>query len=138
MPVNFPPTPTSETSSHTGQCHCGTVRFKFTISPPLSQYPVNACNCSICTKNGYLLAYPSRKNFAFEKGQDSLKEYQFATKKVWHQFCGECGSSCFIRIPDNFPVVSEGVDPVIAVNVRMLDDYDYEKLQLNKVDGRSR
>jgi hypothetical protein len=82
---------------------------------------VNACNCSICTKNGYLLVYPFRKDFTFEKGQDSLKEYQFATKNVWHQFCGECGSSCFIRLPENFPLLSEGADPVIVVNVSFLN-----------------
>lgn len=113
----FPPTPTSESSSHTGQCHCGAVSFRLTLSPPLPQYPVNACNCSICTKNGYLLVYPFLKDFTLEKGQDVLKEYQFATKNVWHQFCGECGSSCFIRLPEKFALLPEGSDPVQVVNV---------------------
>ncbi|CAI7573088.1 unnamed protein product [Penicillium discolor] len=127
----FPPTPTGESSSHSGNCHCGAVRFTFTISPPLHEYPTNNCNCSICTKNGYLLVYPFTKDFTIEKGEDVLKEYRFAERKAKHQFCGECGSSCFIRVPE------EGFPPVTAVNVRLLQDVDIEKLILNKVDGRS-
>ncbi|KAJ5227083.1 uncharacterized protein N7469_007089 [Penicillium citrinum] len=135
--MTFPPTPTSESSSHTGQCHCGGVRFKFTISPPLHQYPVNSCNCTICTKNGYLLVYPFQKDFTLEQGQDKLKEYQFGPKNVWHQFCGECGSSCFIRLPEKSALLPDGSNSITVVNTRLLDDFDYEKLQINKVDGRS-
>ncbi|KAJ5168529.1 uncharacterized protein N7482_004123 [Penicillium canariense] len=126
----FPPTPTGESSTHSGNCHCGAVRFNFTLSPPLREYPTNSCNCSICTKNGYLLVYPFTKDFTIEKGEDTLKDYQFAERKVKHQFCGECGSSCFIRLPEEF-------GPVTAVNVRLLQNIDIESLNLNKVDGRS-
>ncbi|KAJ5207889.1 hypothetical protein N7449_002268 [Penicillium cf. viridicatum] len=127
----FPPTPTGESSSHSGNCHCGAVRFSFTISPPLHEYPTNSCNCSICTKNGYLLVYPFTKDFTIERGEDVLKDYRFAEGKVKHQFCGECGSSCFIRLPE------EGFPPITPINVRLLQDIDIEKLILNKVDGRS-
>ncbi|CAP94086.1 hypothetical protein E8E15_004381 [Penicillium rubens] len=130
----FPPTPTDESSSHSGNCHCGAVRFSFTLSPPLHEYPTNTCNCSICTKNGYLLVYPLTKNFTIERGEDVLKDYRFAKRMVRHQFCGECGSSCFIRPP---PEGIEGAPPITAVNVRLLQDFDVEKLILNKVDGRS-
>ncbi|KAJ5465891.1 hypothetical protein N7530_009678 [Penicillium desertorum] len=98
----FPPTPTGESSSHSGNCHCGAVRFSFTLSPPLHEYPTNTCNCSICTKNGYLLVYPLTKDFTIEKGEDVLKDYRFAKRTV-----------------------------------RLLQDFDVEKLILNKVDGKS-
>ncbi|CAI7631603.1 unnamed protein product [Penicillium crustosum] len=127
----FPPTPTGESSSHSGNCHCGAVRFTFTISPPLHEYPTNSCNCSICTKNGYLLVYPFTKDFTIERGEDVLKDYRFVEGKVKHQFCRECGSSCFIRPPEHGP------PQIIAVNVRLLQDVDIAKLILNKVDGKS-
>lgn len=107
----FPPIPTGESSSHSGNCHCGAVRFSFTLSPPLYEYPTNTCNCSICTKNGYLLVYPFTKDFTIEKGEDALKDYSFTERKVKHQFCGECGSSCFIRLPE------EGHPLITPVNV---------------------
>ncbi|KAJ6191191.1 hypothetical protein N7519_001212 [Penicillium mononematosum] len=111
----FPPAPTGESSSHSGNCHCGAVRFSFTLSPPLHEYPTNTCNCSICTKNGYLLVYPFTKDFTIEKGEDVLKDYRFGNRT------------------EPF----EGVQPITAVNVRLLQDFDVEKLILNKVDGRS-
>ncbi|RYP15043.1 hypothetical protein DL767_010359 [Monosporascus sp. MG133] len=36
-------------------CHCGYVKFRFALSPPLPEYRVLQCNCSACTKLGYLL-----------------------------------------------------------------------------------
>ncbi|KAJ5653955.1 hypothetical protein N7490_000958 [Penicillium lividum] len=126
------PPPTSESSSHKGNCHCGAVRFSFKLSPPLHEYPVNSCNCSICTKNGYLLVYPNIADFTLSSGQDVLKDHRFVNGVVRHQFCGGCGSSCFIKFPDE-PTASE----FLVVNVRMLEDFDQDKLIINKVDGRS-
>ncbi|KAJ6007570.1 hypothetical protein N7540_011546 [Penicillium herquei] len=67
-----------------------------------------------------------------ESGQEMLKEYRFASRQVRHQFCGECGSSCFIKLPDE-PVQA----PFLAVNVRMLEDFDVDSLTLRRPDGRS-
>ncbi|KAJ5621523.1 hypothetical protein N7528_006306 [Penicillium herquei] len=132
MPRQNPqPPPTSESSSHKGNCHCGAVRFSITLSPPLAKYPVNSCNCSICSKNGYLLVYPNTQDMKLESGEEVLKEYRFASRYVRHQFCGECGSSCFIKLPD------DPIAPFIAVNVRMLEDFDPDSLTLRKPDGRS-
>ncbi|RAL13445.1 GFA family protein [Aspergillus homomorphus CBS 101889] len=131
----FPPTPTGESSSHTGTCHCGAVQFHFTISPPLPEYPVNNCNCSICSKNGYLLVYPLTKDFVIDQGEEKLRDYQFGERKVTHQFCGECGSSCFLRLPA--AAQGMGFPPISPVNVRLLRDVDIDGLKLNKVDGRA-
>lgn len=107
----FPPEPTSESSSHSAHCHCGAVRFSFTLSPPLHEYPANSCNCSICTKNGYLIVYPWLKDFKLESGKDMLKNHMFGLKRTEHQFCSNCGSSCLLHI------VEEGAPPIIGVNV---------------------
>lgn len=103
------PTPTGERSSHRGNCHCGAVRYTFTLSPPLSEYPAATCNCSICTKSGYLLVHPNRENFKLESGQELLKDYRFGERKVRHQFCTECGSSLFINPPEAIPFLGVNV-----------------------------
>lgn len=36
-------------------CHCGYIRFDVTLSPPLDEYEVLECGCSICRRAGYLL-----------------------------------------------------------------------------------
>ena len=102
------PAPTGDTSSHRGNCHCGAVRFSLTVSPPLSEYPVVNCTCSICSKNGYLLIYPNWKDFKLESGEEVLKDHLFATRQARHRFCGQCGSSVFIHIPGA---------PFLALNV---------------------
>ncbi|PWY72587.1 hypothetical protein BO83DRAFT_437542 [Aspergillus eucalypticola CBS 122712] len=129
--MSFFPTPTSEQSMHKGNCHCGAVSFRFSLSPPLSEYHVVSCNCSICSKNGYLLVYPSLKDFTLESGAETTRTHQFGRRQAKHEFCGTCGSSCFIRL------VAEDAPPIIAVNVRLLEDCDLDKLNYKKVDGRS-
>jgi hypothetical protein len=36
-------------------CHCGYIKFSVTLTPPLRQTKVLNCNCSACTRFGYLL-----------------------------------------------------------------------------------
>ncbi|MSP94276.1 MAG: GFA family protein [Alphaproteobacteria bacterium] len=76
---------------HSGGCHCGNVRFdvEMTIDTLM------ACNCSICSKRGYLLAFTPEKNFTLLSGADSLTDYQFGKKNIHHVFCKTCGVSAF-------------------------------------------
>lgn len=51
-------TTTEETKrygEYDGGCHCGHISFSFKLSPPLDEYTVLNCNCSICRRMGYLL-----------------------------------------------------------------------------------
>lgn len=78
-------------------CHCGNVRYKLKLEildRPTTQ--VNSCNCSICTKNGYMLVYPSPKEVVWHSGYDSLKDYRFGRKQLDHKFCPNCASSILI------------------------------------------
>ena len=45
----------SGTATYEAGCHCGYVKFSLALSPPLPEYKVVRCNCSICSKKGYLL-----------------------------------------------------------------------------------
>lgn len=40
---------------HEGGCHCGYITYSMKLSPPLEEYTVLNCNCSICRRAGYLL-----------------------------------------------------------------------------------
>jgi hypothetical protein len=39
--------------THVGSCHCGAVRYEVMFEPPAKAI---ACNCSICSRAGWLLA----------------------------------------------------------------------------------
>ena len=86
-------------------CHCGRVRLRLHIAPlddtgPNGPLKVINCNCSICSKNGYLNIYPDDpvKDIDWVSGKDDLKAYTFATKAVEHMFCPTCGSSIVLFV----------------------------------------
>lgn len=65
-----PAEPAPLSATYTGSCHCGRFKYNVTHSPSLTDpaSEVTDCNCSICTRNGYLLIYVQDKNIVFEKG----------------------------------------------------------------------
>lgn len=95
-----------------GGCHCGKVRFRVELD--LSA-PVHDCNCSICTKKGFLHIIVTKDKFALLAGAGELATYTFNTGTAKHTFCKTCGMHPFYT-PRSHP---DGVD----VNARCLDDY---------------
>ncbi|KIM82127.1 hypothetical protein PILCRDRAFT_39894, partial [Piloderma croceum F 1598] len=93
------PTPTPELASYNASCHCGALSITLRIpSLTLTQNnnKVSSCNCSICTRNGYLMVYPKREDVVFHSGfdgnDDRVGSYRFASKRAIHRFCKVCGS----------------------------------------------
>jgi len=129
-------TPKSEHTSHTGACHCGTVKFNVTLKYPFPKYPVNACSCSVCIRNGYLFVYPKRSDFEITQGYENLTSYTFNTCTRFHKFCKTCGSSILI----DFRLAEQGeTDPrkdILALNVRNFKDIDLDTLQYTYFDGK--
>ncbi len=39
------------------------------------------------------MIYPKRADISWLSGKDTLKSYKFASKRVGHRFCPECGTS---------------------------------------------
>lgn len=89
------------------------------------------CNCSHCSKKGFLLHFVPAKQFKLLSGEDGLSEYRFNTKKIAHLFCKTCGVQSFGR--------GEGPDgtSMVAVNARCLDDVDIKMLEIVPIDGKS-
>ena len=57
-------------------CHCGAIKYAIKL-PPLESMEIMSCNCSICTKNGYLNVYTKRKDIVFEEGEGGIKVCPF-------------------------------------------------------------
>lgn len=117
----------AEMQSVEGGCHCGAVRFRADVD--LSG--VAECNCSHCSKKGFILAFTPSSRFELLSGEDRLAEYRFNTKKIAHLFCSVCGVQPFGR--------GEGPDgtKMAMVNVRCLDNVDLAALHPAQVDGKS-
>jgi Regulator of ribonuclease activity B len=65
--------------AHTGGCHCGRVRFKV-IAPAKIQ--VLECNCSICTKAGYLHLVVPADRFKLLSGSEVLLRLQHSHREA--------------------------------------------------------
>ena len=106
-----------------GGCHCGAVRYRVTLR---SRKAID-CNCSICTKKGYLHLIVDEGDFELLKGEDALSTYTFGTHTAKHHFCSRCGVHSFYR-PRSHP---EGID----VNVRCLDGVSLSDFEYDSFDG---
>ena len=72
-----------------GSCHCGAVKFEVTMAPPTKAF---ACNCTMCSRAGWLLAFAKDDTFKILHGEDAVTDYQFGKKKIHHVFCKTCGT----------------------------------------------
>ena len=116
-------------TTYQGGCHCGKVRF--TAGMDLDKPPI-VCNCSICSKRGYVLAFVPAADFTLVSGDQDLTDYQFNKKVVHHLFCSTCGVGAFGR-----GTGPEGGESY-AVNVRCLDGVDLDTVATVPFDGKSR
>ncbi len=115
-------------ASHHGSCHCGAVSYNVELD--LAQ-PALSCNCSMCGRTGALLMFVTPDKFQLEKGEDAMSVYKFNKHVIDHLFCKTCGVRPFAR-----GVGPKG--PMIAINVRCLDDVDVFQQPRNEFDGKSR
>ena len=111
--------------THRGGCHCGLVRFEVIAPKNLS---VSECNCSMCSKAGYLHLIVPAARFKLLSGNDALTTYSFNTRTAKHLFCSVCGIKSFY-VPRSHP---DG----ISVNARCIDSGTIEKLTVTPLNGR--
>lgn len=108
-----------------GGCHCGAVRYRVTIR---SRRAVE-CNCSICSKKGFLHVIVPESDFQLLSGADALTTYTFGTHTAKHHFCRYCGIHSYYR-PRSHP---NDVD----VNLRCLDGVNPSEFEISTFDGRN-
>lgn len=92
-----------------GKCHCGAVEIE--VSAP-ERITCEECNCSICSKAGFLHLIVPKSRFKLVKGENALTTYTFNTGTAKHRFCKVCGIKVFY-VPRSNP---DGFD----LNVRCL------------------
>jgi hypothetical protein len=110
---------------HSGGCHCGQVRFEVEAPRRLA---VSECNCSMCSRTGYLHLIVPRGRFRLLQGEAVLTTYTFNTGTARHLFCSRCGIKSFY-VPRSHP---DG----ISVNARCLDEGTVDGMTIEKVNGR--
>ena len=108
-----------------GGCHCGRVRFEVDAPPRLE---VSECNCSICSKAGYLHLIVPAERFRLLSGAEVLTTYSFNTHTAKHLFCSMCGIKSFY-VPRSHP---DG----FSVNARCLDAGSVEHMSVTQTNGR--
>lgn len=111
---------------YNGSCHCGAVTY--TVESELTQ--TGTCNCSHCSRKGFILTFVPATAFTLLTGADAQTEYRFNTQKIQHLFCKTCGVQSFGR--------GEGPDgsPTVMVNVRCLADVDIDSLKPQQYNGK--
>ena len=112
--------------AHCGGCHCGRVRFE--VLAPVD-IDVSACNCSMCSKTGFLHLIVPKERFRLLSGADALATYTFNTGTARHLFCSVCGIKSFY-VPRSHP---DGY----SVNARCLDEGTVRRLNVSEIDGRN-
>ena len=111
--------------THRGGCHCGAVRFE--VRAP-AHITVQHCNCSMCSKTGYMHLIVPAADFTLLSGAAQLNAYTFNTGTAKHLFCTVCGIKSFYvprSNPDGF-----------SINLRCLDEGTVEQVTVEDFDGR--
>ena len=108
-----------------GSCHCGAVQFEVE-APKIVE--CRECNCSICSRSGYLHLIVPKSKFKLLQGEGDITTYTFDTAEAKHKFCKICGIKSYY-IPRSNP---DGID----VNVRCLDPQP-ESIVIEQFDGKN-
>jgi len=109
-----------------GSCHCGAVTFEV-LAP--DEVEVIDCNCSMCSRTGYLHLIVPKERFRLLSGKRKLATYQFNTNQAKHLFCSVCGIKSFY-VPRSHP---DGY----SVNFRCLSADDFKSILTTEFDGKN-
>ncbi|KAK3347015.1 Mss4-like protein [Lasiosphaeria hispida] len=113
---------TQPLKTYRGNCHCGAFVYEVEL-PEIKA--VSACNCSICTKKGYLWVKPSEIKVV--KGdEDALTGYTFGSKTFYHKFCPTCAT----------PLLARGAG-MLVVNARSIQGFNPWEMEIGAFNGEA-
>lgn len=113
--------------NYKGNCHCGDIAFE--VEGTLEK--AMECNCSHCSRKGYLFWFVPRSQFKLLTPEAPLSTYMFNKHVIEHHFCPKCGCAPFASGKDRAGA------PMAAVNVRCLEGVDLTSLTRVPVNGRA-
>jgi hypothetical protein len=114
-----------------GACHCGTVRFRVTLTDGLNS--ARRCNCSYCRMRGAVALSATLGDLTILSGAEALTLYQFNTGTAEHYFCSKCGIYTHHRRrsnPNQYGINAaclEGVSPFDFAEVAVLDGINHPR-----------
>jgi len=110
---------------HKVSCHCGGIQLE--VSSELSE--VFECNCSICSRTGFLHWYvpPEAVRLVTEKRR--LSTYVWRSVTGGQHFCPVCGVAV-IRTSTQYP-------PPVSVNARCIEGVALATLAIRQFDGKN-
>lgn len=114
---------------HLANCHCGKIQIEVEAPADLE---IQDCNCSMCTRTGFLHLIVPASQFRLLQGRDDLTCYTFNTGVAKHYFCKHCGCKPFYvprSNPDGFSVNLRCIDrsTVNSVNITPFDGQNWEQ-----------
>jgi hypothetical protein len=104
-------------------CHCGAAR----LTVPQAPLEVTECNCSICRRLGARWAYYDRVEVGLNR-VGSTKPYVWGDRMLAFHRCRNCG--CVTHWQS-----LNGAYARMAINARMIDSLDFEKVRIRQFDG---
>lgn len=104
-----------------GSCHCGAVR----ISVPYAPKWVASCNCSLCTKTGWLIAYYADDAVTVT---GETVPYIWGDQMIGIHHCPTCGCGTHWRtLGEDFGKM--------GVHARLLDGFDADQVEVRRFDN---
>jgi hypothetical protein len=107
-----------------GSCHCGGVRLTVPGRPDW----VGSCNCSICRKLGWLVAYYPDEAVTVE-GETAV--YVWGDRMIGLHHCPTCGCTT------HWKTLGEDFGRM-GVNARLIDGFDTAKVEVRYLDNADR
>ena len=101
--------------------------MEFEVEAP-AEIEAIECNCSICSKSGFVHLIVPKSRFVLLRGSEILSSYRFNTGVAKHLFCSVCGIKSFY-VPRSNP---DGY----SVNVRCLEAATISTIIVKPFDGR--
>lgn len=114
-----------------GSCHCGGTKFEVAEAPA----NVTRCTCSICSKKGSLWAYYKPEDVRFDPAPAAETTYRWSSRMVGFHHCPTCGCSTWNETFDWS--TGEAGASVVAINARLLDDFDLDGVPVRVIDGKN-
>lgn len=109
-----------------GSCHCGAVRFS--VEGEIDR--AIECNCSHCSRKGFLLWFVPPQALTISSGTEQLTTYTFNRHVIQHAFCSVCGCQ-----PFGLGRKRDGTE-MAMINIRCLEGIDLEAVTRVSVNGR--
>jgi hypothetical protein len=104
-----------------GSCHCGAVRLEVSRAPAW----VGSCNCSLCTKVAWLVAYYPENEV---KVEGETTAYVWGDRMIGIHHCRACGCGThWLSLGQDFGRM--------GVNARLLEGFREDETEVRLLDN---